>query len=105
MVENDEMGMGEAAHRTGMNREEYFTCPCCGMKAPLKRLTQGGPYTFEMWIEEWGGKQPLTEDDRIARRGMRLGRGSAPGNIKWSPTKILKRHRDAIANRVSQLLH
>jgi hypothetical protein len=105
MVDHDEEGLGDAVPRAGMNREEYFTCPCCGQKAPLTRLTKGGPYEFEMWNEEWGGKMPLTEDERIARRGQRFGRGSAPGNIKWSPAKILKRHRDAIANRLSQLLH
>lgn len=85
------------------NQAEYFTCPCCGMKAPIERLTQGGPYEFEMFLQEYGGKRPLTPEERVARRGRRFGRGSAAGLMEWHPTRTLVRHRNALNKRLKEI--
>jgi hypothetical protein len=103
VLDNNEQ-IPEAPHRLGMVRAEWFTCPCCGQRAPIERLTKEGPFDFIMWIQEYGGKRALTPEDRLARRGRRYPRGSAPGNMTWDKTEISKNHRDAIAKRKREML-
>ena len=92
-------------NRLGMNRAEYFTCPCCGQKAPIERITETEqPFDFEMWVQEFGGKRAFTPEERQNLWGKRRGRGSAPGLMTWAPSQILKQHQDAIAKRIAQLL-
>lgn len=85
------------------NQAEYFTCRCCGMKAPIERITKEGPFEFEMWVQEYGGKRAFTSEERQARRGQRHGLGSAPGLMTWTPTQIMQRHRDAFAKRIKDI--
>ena len=85
------------------NQEEYFTCPCCGMKAPMKRLTEDGPYSFEMFLQEYGGKRALTAAERKARRGESRGKGSGVGLMTWTQIDVQPQHQDAIDKRISEL--
>lgn len=63
------------------NQTEVFHCPCCGQVAPTIRLTELGPFTFDMTTYRWGGSRPLTEAELEKR--FTYGRGSAPGIIKY----------------------
>jgi hypothetical protein len=103
MVQDNNEQIPEAPHRLGMVRAEWFTCRCCGQRAPIERLTKEGPFDFQMWIQEYGGKRALTPEDREARRGRRFPRGSAPGNMIWSPTEIMKKYQDAFDKRISDI--
>lgn len=85
------------------NRAEYFTCPCCGMKAPIERLTEEGPYDFEMFLQEYGGKRPFTPQERAERRGQRSGRGSGVGIMSWTPIRTRAEHRKAIDKRLREV--
>ena len=102
MVENDE----DYAARSSPGEIIQFRCPCCGQHAPIStRLTDGGPFEFAVFRKTLGGKRAFTDEERIARRGRRYGLGSAPGKIDYEPVRMMKKYRDAIANRLAQLLH
>jgi hypothetical protein len=80
-----------------------FRCPCCGQHAPIERITEEGPFEFEVFVKTLGGKRKLSEDERKARRGQRFPRGSGPGRLDYEPTRTLKSHRDALNKRLQEL--
>lgn len=82
---------------------DQFVCPCCGMHAPVERLTAEGPFEFKMFHKTAGGKLKLTEEDRRARRGMRFPPGSAHGKLQYEETRILTRVRNALVRRIRVL--
>lgn len=63
--------------RKGTNEEEVFHCSCCGMVAPVTRLTEDSPVEFRQTTKRWGGSRPLT-DEELEKR-FKYGRGTAPG--------------------------
>jgi len=81
-----------------------FVCPCCGQHAPIERITEEGPFEFQIFKKTLGGKRRLTEDERKARWGHHPTKGKAPGFLDYSPAPIEKQHRDAIAKRITELL-
>lgn len=82
---------------------EHFLCPLCGMRAPVERVTQEGPFELRMFRKTWGGKVKLTEQTREMRRGMRFRRGSAPGAIMWEEIPIPDDIRQLVVQRIREL--
>ena len=80
-----------------------FRCPMCGQHAPIERITEEGPFEFEVFVKTLGGKRKLTEEDRKARRGQHFRRGSGPGRLDYEPTRTLKIHQDAMNQRLQEL--
>jgi len=60
-----------------------FRCPCCGMIADVDRLNGEGPYELELFIQRFGGKVKLTEDEWKDRKDKPFRRGSARGFIEY----------------------
>jgi len=60
-----------------------FRCPCCGMIADVDRLNGEGPYELELFIQRFGGKVKLTDDEREDRKYKPFRRGSARGFIEY----------------------
>lgn len=81
-----------------------FRCPMCGQHAPVERLSDEGPFEFQIFRKTLGGKRELTDAERKARRGQRYPRGSGPGKLDYEPSRTLKRHQDALARRIQQLV-
>ncbi len=99
----DDADFVERTEDAGQNQAEYFTCPCCGFKAPIERLTEQGPFKFEVWRQTYGGKRAFTPEERSRMKGRKPRRGGAPGVMAWSPRRTLKRHMDAIRKRVQAI--
>jgi len=60
-----------------------FSCPVCGMHAPVDRLYTEAPFLFRMYRKIPGGKRKLTDAQREERRGGDFKRGSAPGALEY----------------------
>jgi len=58
-------------------------CPMCGMIFDLDRLDSDGPYPLELFIQRFGGKLPLSDDEREDRKGKPFKRGSARGFMEY----------------------
>lgn len=86
-----------------MEEKLRFRCPLCGMIADLDRLESDGPYLLEMFIQRWGGKRKLTDEERLARHGLPFRRGSAPGVIEYEPIEVSKKLRVLLNKRLKQL--
>lgn len=85
------------------NERLVFRCPCCGQISPADRLESDGPYPLEMFIQRWGGKRKLTDEERLARHGLPFRRGSAPGVIDYEPIEVSGELRLLFSKRLSQL--
>ncbi len=83
-----------------MARRIRVRCPCCGMIANLENFEHEDEYPQEAFVETYGGKRKLTPEDRKARRGLKLGQGSAPGKIEYTPTPFTLRIRQLIKQRL-----
>ena len=66
-----------------MKERLRFRCPCCGMIADVDRLNGEGPYELELFIQRFGGKVKLTEDEWKDRKDKPFRRGSARGFIEY----------------------
>lgn len=55
------------------------------MVAPLKNLTEAGPFPLEQTTRHFGGKLPLTDEEREWRSYEAKGRGSGHGRIEYDP--------------------
>ena len=66
-----------------MKERLRFRCPCCGMIADVDRLHGEGPYELELFIQRFGGKVKLTDDEKEDRRDRPFRRGSARGFIEY----------------------
>ena len=66
-----------------MKERLRFRCPCCGMIADVDRLNGEGPYELELFIQRFGGKVKLTDDEKEDRRDGPFRRGSARGFIEY----------------------
>jgi hypothetical protein len=56
-----------------------------------------------MFIQRWGGKRKLTDDERLARHGLPFRRGSAPGVIDYEPIEVSGELRLLFSKRLRQL--
>ena len=80
-----------------------FRCPCCGMVADVSKLESSEPYPLEAFLEKYGGKRPLTREDRKARKGLRLGSGSAPGIIEYWDIEVTDELMGLLGERIAEL--
>ena len=92
------------ARRQNVNEVLQFRCPCCGQHAPMVRITNEGPFEFEVFQKTLGGKRKLTDEERKNRRGQRRGKGSAPGVIGYESIPTQPKYKDAIAKRKQEML-
>ena len=81
----------------------HFKCPCCGQHAPIERLTQEGPFEFEIWVKKLGGKDKLSPEERERRKGHGFHRGSAPGRLDYHQVETDDEMESLIAERISEL--
>ena len=81
-----------------------FRCPCCGMVADVSNLETGEPYRLEAFLEKYGGKRPLTKEDRKARKGLKLGSGSAPGIIEYQNIEVTDELKGLFGERIAELV-
>ncbi len=81
----------------------HFRCPCCGQHAPIERITEDGPFEFQVFEKRLGGKIPVTPEERRRSKGRRRGKGSAVGVLDYSEVRSQKEERDAIAKRIGEL--
>lgn len=80
-----------------------FRCPCCGMVADVSNLETSEPYQLEAFLEKYGGKRRLTKEDRQARKGLRLGSGSAPGIIEYQDIDVTDELKGLLGERIAEL--
>jgi len=86
------------------NEQRRFHCPLCGMVANVEQLDTPQPYELDEAIQQFGGKEKLTEEMRIARRRKEGYRGSGPGRMSYTKWKKATRDlRDLVTRRISQL--
>ena len=71
-----------------MKERLRFRCPCCGMIADVDRLNGEGPYELELFIQRFGGKVKLTEDEWKDRKDKPFRRGSARGFIEYEKIEV-----------------
>lgn len=86
---------------------EHFVCPCCGMHAPIERLTEEGPFVLAMFRKTLGGKLKLTEEQRIELiDGIHKEsfRGSAPGKLEYEEIPVTDEIREAFRRRLEELI-
>ena len=81
----------------------WFLCPICGMHAPVMRLREEGPFDLGEYTRQIKGKRKLTEEEREQRRGLKLGRGSAPGKIVYDPIELSGELKGLFAKRLKEL--
>lgn len=82
---------------------EHFVCPCCGMHAPIERLTEEGPFELQAFRKTLGGKFKLTEVDHIKRRRKESYRGAAPGALKYDAIPVTDELRELFRERIREL--
>lgn len=85
-----------------MGEQIRARCPLCGMICDEENLDQDEPYPFEVFLEEFGGKMPVTEEDREARKGkgFRSGKGSSKGRIVY--TKLTGQQHDQVWEKMKR---
>lgn len=69
-----------------MGEQIRARCPLCGMICDSENLDRDDPYPFEVFLQEFGGKMPTTEEEREERKGKghRVGKGSNKGRIVYT---------------------
>jgi len=85
------------------NVTEIFRCPCCGMRAPITRLTEEGPFPLEKWLQTYGGKRAFTDEERMTMKWTKFRRGGAPGNIEYIPQEVTEELRELVRKRLEEL--
>jgi hypothetical protein len=70
--------------------EQYvFRCPCCGQMAPRERLDEGaGPFPLESFLQTFGGKAKLSDEERELRKGAGFRRGSGHGAMNYEQLEV-----------------
>jgi len=73
------------------------------MVADVSNLETSEPYQLEAFLEKYGGKRRLTKEDRQARKGLRLGSGSAPGIIEYQDIDVTDELKGLLGERIAEL--
>lgn len=73
------------------------------MVADVSKLETGEPYPLEAFLEKYGGKRPLTKEERRARKGLKLGSGSAPGIIEYQNIEVTDALKGLLSKRIFDL--
>ena len=82
---------------------EHFSCPCCGMHAPLDRVLEEGPFELKMFQKILGGKTKLSDEEKELRKGLGFHRGSGPGRLAYDEIPLTDDVREAVENRIAEL--
>jgi len=72
--------------------------------APRDRLETPDPFPLEGYVQTYGGKVKLTEEDRMARRGLPSYRGSAPGKIDYTQIEVDPELEDMVNRRIEAIV-
>lgn len=88
-----------------MPQETYhFSCPVCGMHAPVDRLYTEEPFLFRMFRKLLGGKIKLTEAEREARRGTIYEKqGSGHGGLEYDEVDMDEEVRHQLEVRLEEI--
>ena len=83
---------------------EQFSCPVCGMHAPIERLYTEEPFEFKMFKKTLGGKRKLSDVERELRKGSGFRRGSAHGSLEYEEIEISAEVRNQLAVRLDEVI-
>ena len=80
-------------------------CPCCGALVGPEKFTK--PHTFKVVKRIMAGKVARTEAEKILLKGVKTGRGSAHGNIRYElqPDFVHEIYRPIVDNAIKRVLH
>ena len=82
---------------------ELFRCVCCGQLAPITRLTEEGPFPLEKWLQTYGGKRALSDEELEGMKGRTFRRGGGPGIIEYYPQEVTDELRALIEKRIKEI--
>ena len=82
---------------------DHFKCPCCGMHAPIERVTEEGPFPLEFWTKRLGGKRKLTPEEREDRKGQLPAWGSAPGILDYDKGEVTPELTELVKERLAEV--
>ncbi len=83
---------------------EQFSCPTCGMHAPMDRLYEESPFPFRLFRKILGGKRKLTDEEKELRKGGGFQRGSAPGTLSYDEIEMTDEARNQLRARLEESL-
>jgi len=73
------------------------------MRAPITRLTEAGPYPLEKWLQTFGGKRALSDEELAFMKGRTFRRGGGPGIIDYFPQEVTDELRELINKRLEEV--
>ena len=80
-------------------------CPCCGSLVGPEKFTK--PHTFKVVKRIMAGKVARTEAEKILLKGVKTGRGSGHGNIRYElqPDFVHEIYKPIVDNAIKRVLH
>ena len=80
-------------------------CPCCGALVEPAKFTK--PHKFKVVKRIMAGKIARTEAEKILLKGVKTGRGSGHGNIRYElqPDFVHEIYKPIVDNAIKRLLH
>ncbi len=86
-----------------MPEQKIFRCPCCGQMSPRERLEEEGPFPLESYLQTYGGKEKLSDEERELRKGQPFRRGSGRGRIDYEQLEVDEELRELMDKRIEEL--
>ena len=84
-------------------KTEHFLCPCCGMHAPIERITEEGPFEFALFEKTIGGKTALTPEEKELQISRGYLRFHVPGNLDYDPIPMDEQRQELMQKRIEEL--
>ena len=80
-------------------------CPCCGALVGPEKFSK--PHKFKVVKRIMAGKVARTEAEKILLKGVKTGRGSAHGNIRYElqPDLVHEIYKPIVDNAIKRVLH
>ena len=80
-------------------------CPCCGALVGPEKFSK--PHKFKVVKRIMAGKVARTEAEKILLKGVKTGRGSAHGNIRYElqPDFVHEIYKPIVDNAIKRVLH
>ena len=80
-------------------------CPCCGALVGPEKFSK--PHKFKVVKRIMAGKIARTEAEKILLKGVKTGRGSGHGNIRYElqPDFVHEIYKPIVDNAIKRVLH